>query len=185
MTVKINAILVIAATIAAVGSVSAATTINPRYANMAVLTLKQEASRLFAENEQLKAGGGGAAAAESAALAQCITSGDNTPYINLAKAKIKEILANDAPGAVIPASADKAVLIGQLNAFIDTLISNAALGLTPNAPAPGNDNAHLVSARKAAIDVAMVQKVNEKMDELVGAGAQPIKEALMAVFAGH
>jgi hypothetical protein len=136
----------------------------------------------------LAAGGGGAgpAAAESAALAQCITSGDNTPYINLAKAKIKEILANDAPGAVISAATpNKATLLQQLNVFIDTLNSNAALGLGANAPVPGNDNAHLVSARKAAIDVAMVQKVNAKMDELVGAGAQPIKDALMAVFAGR
>ena len=189
MTVKINAILVIAATIAAVGSVSAATTINPRYANMAALTLKQEATRLFAENDVLKAGGGGAGPVvpgDFGVLATCVETGNNVPYINLAKAKIKEILANDGAGAVIPAETpNKATLLQQLNVFIDTLNSNAALGLAQNVAAPGNDNAHLVSARKAAIDVAMVQKVNAKMDELVGVGAQPIKDALMAVFAGR
>ena len=128
---------------------------------------------------------GPVAPGEFGVLATCVVTGNNVPYIELAKAKIKEILANDAPGAVIPASADKAVLIGQLNAFIDTLNSNAALGLTPNAPAPGNDNAHLVSARKAAIDTAMVQKVNEEMDRLAVADAPQIKDALMAVFAGR
>ena len=136
------------------------------------------------------AGGGGAAPGDFGVLATCVATGDNLPYIELAKAKIKEILTNDGAGAVIPASANKAVLIGQLNAFIDTLNSDAALGLTPNAPAPGNDNAHLVSARKAAIDTAMVQKVNEEMDRLVTTGTaiankEQIQKALMAVFAGR
>jgi hypothetical protein len=185
MTVKINAILVIAATIAAVGSLSAATIINPRYANMAALTLKQEATRLFAENEALKAGGGGAgpAAAESAALAQCITSGDNTAYINLAKETVKAKLA-------VILGADEDVLKGQLNTFIDGL-ANATVVLTPPSAPDANPahatDAHLQSARKAAIEMAMVKKVNEEMDSLGTAPrvAQPIKNALMAVFAGH
>ena len=154
---------------------------------------KMRGSYYKAELEKAQAGGGagGPAAAESAALAQCITSGDNTPYINLAKAKIKEILANDAPGAVISAATpNKATLLQQLNVFIDTLNSNAALGLAQNVAAPGNDNAHLVSARKAAIDVAMVQKVNEEMDRLATTGMaiankEAIQRALMAVFAGR
>lgn len=140
--------------------------------------------------QALAAAAGPVAPGDFGVLATCVETGNNVPYINLAKAKIKEILANDAPGAVIPASADKAVLIGRLNGFIDSLNSNAALGLAPNAPAPGNDNAHLVSARKAAIDTAMVQKVNEKMDELVTTGTaiankEAIQQALMAVFAGR
>jgi hypothetical protein len=136
--------------------------------------------------QALAAAAGPVAPGDFGVLATCVETGNNVPYIELAKAKIKEILANDAPGAVISdATPNKATLLQQLNVFIDTLNSNAALGLAPNVAAPGNDNAHLVSARKAAIDVAMVQKVNEKMDELVGAGAQPIKDALIAVFAGR
>lgn len=136
--------------------------------------------------QALAAAAGPVAPGDFGVLATCVETGNNVPYIELAKAKIKEILANDAPGAVISAATpNKATLLQQLNVFIDTLNSNAALGLAPNVAAPGNDNAHLVSARKAAIDVAMVQKVNAKMDELGVAGAQPIKEALMAVFAGH
>ena len=142
------------------------------------------------KNEALAAASGPVAPGEFGVLATCVATGDNLPYIELAKAKIKEILANDGAGAVIPASANKAVLIGQLNAFIDTLNSNAALGLASNAAAPGNDNAHLVSARKAAIDTAMVQKVNEEMDRLVTTGTaiankEQIQKALMAFFAGN
>jgi len=191
MTVKINAILVIAATIAAVGSVSAATTINPRYANMAALTLKQEATRLFAENEALKAGSGGAGPAlpsEIRALVQCVNTNTCDPYIAIAKDKIKAELAKDT---VIPASAGKGALLDQLNGFIDGL-NNGNLGVAiPGAGAvaaggnPAANEVKTLNALKCAIDVAMVQKVNEKMDELVGASAQPIKDALMAVFAGH
>lgn len=133
----------------------------------------------------LAAGGGGAgpAAAESAALAQCITSGDNTPYINLAKEAVKAKLA-------VILGNDKAVLKNALDEFIERLDNTTVVLAPPSAPdanpAHATD-AHLQSARKAAIEMAMVQKVNEEIDSLGTATgvAQPIKNALMAVFAGR
>ena len=128
-------------------------------------------------------GGGGAAAAESAALAQCITSGDNTPYIHLAKETVKEKLA-----AIL--GADKDVLKGHLNTFIEGL-DNTTVILAPPSIADGNPahatDAHFQSARKAAIEMAMVEKVNVEIDRLGTAPgvAQPIQQALMAVFAGR
>jgi hypothetical protein len=161
------------------------------------VALKRLLNEVLHERDDLRAqlagGGGGAGPAlpsEIRALVQCATSGDNTPYINLAKAKIKEILASDAPGAVISAATpNKAALLQQLNAFIDTL-NNGNLGVAiPGAGAgganPAANEVKTLNALKCAIDVAMVQKVNAKMDELGVAGAQPIKEALLAVFAGR
>jgi hypothetical protein len=193
MTVKINAILVIAATIAAVGSLSAATIINPRYANMAALTLKQEATRLFAENEALKAGGGGAVRAlpsEIRALVQCVTDSNCTPYVNFSK----EAFRAKVMGA-IGAGADKDALRAALNTFIDTLaiVSPADVPI-PGAGAGGANPAasevKTLNALKCAIDVAMVQKVNEEMDRLATTGMpiankEAIQRALMAVFAGR
>ena len=195
MTVKINAILVIAATIAAVGSVSAATIINPRYANMAALTLKQEATRLFAENEALKAGGGGAVPAlpsEIRALVQCVTDSNCTPYVNFSK----EAFRAKVMGA-IGAGADKDALRAALNTFIDTLaiVSPADVPI-PGAGAvaaggnPAANEVKTLNALKCAIDVAMVQKVNEEMDRLATTGMaiankEAIQRALMAVFAGR
>jgi hypothetical protein len=138
--------------------------------------------------EDLRAtGGGGAAAAESAALAQCITSGDNTPYINLAKETVKAKLA-----AIL--GADKDVLKNALDAFIGRL-DNTAVVLSPPSRAGGNPahatDAHLQSARKAAIEMAMVKMVNDEMDRLAAAGAAggvdvgAIQTQLMAVFAGR
>ena len=137
--------------------------------------------------DQLAGGGGGAAAAESAALALCITSGDNTPYINLAKEAVKAKLA-------VILGNDKAVLKNALDEFIERLDNTTVVLAPPSAPdanpAHATD-AHLQSARKAAIEMAMVQKVNEEIDRLAAAGAAggvvvgPIQTALMAVFAGR
>ncbi|MCX7352743.1 MAG: hypothetical protein NTW22_05695 [Proteobacteria bacterium] len=196
MTVKINAILVIAATIAAVGSVSAATTINPRYANMAALTLRQEATRLSAENEALKAGGGGAGPAlppEIRDLVQCVNTNTCDPYIAIAKDKIKAELAKDT---VIPASAGKGALLDQLNGFIDGLnngnlgVANPGAGAVAAGGNPAANEVKTLNALKCAIDVAMVQKVNEEMDRLATTGMaiankEAIQTALMAVFAGR
>ncbi len=190
MTVKINAILVIAATIAAVGSVRAASATD-EFKDLNLAQARKLGAVYKVKYTELLASGGGAGPAlpsEIRALVQCVNTNTCDPYIAIAKEKIKAELAKDT---VIPASAGKGALLDQLNGFIDTL-NNGNLGVAiPGAGAaamggnPAANEVKTLNALKCAIDVAMVQKVNEKMDELVGAGAQPIKDALMAVFAGR
>lgn len=132
---------------------------------------------------------GAALPSEIRALVQCVTTNTCEPYIAIAREKIKAELAKDTviPGATL----NRADLLIALNAYIDTL-NNGNLGV----PIPGaavaaagaNPAAHEVktlNALKCAIDVAMVQKVNEEMDRHAVAGAPQIKDALMAVFAGR
>ena len=160
------------------------------------VAIKRLLNEALHERDDLRAqlaGGGGAGGpalpSEIRALVQCVNTNTCDPYIAIAKEKIKTELAKDT---VIPdATPNKDVLVGQLSAFIDTLNNGNLRVAIPGAGAaamganPAANEVKTLNALKCAIDVAMVQKVNEKMDELVGAGAQPIKEALMAVFAGH
>ena len=153
-------------------------------------------NKALRELDELRAlGGAGPAAAlpsEIRALVQCVTANNCDQYIAIAKDKIKAELAKDT---VIPhATPNKADLLVELNGFIDTL-NNGNLGVAIPVPAgaaamggnPAANEVKTLNALKCAIDVAMVQKVNEEMDRLVvnPAVSQPIKEALMAVFAGR
>ena len=187
MTVKINAILVIAATIVAVGSLSA---MDSEFSTMNATQAKMRGSYYKAELAKSQAGGAGPALpSEIRALVQCGTKTTCDPYNAIAREKIKEELAKDS---VIPGvTPDRADLLIALNAYIDTL-NNGNLGVPiPGAGAaamggnPAANEVKTLNALKCAIDVAMVQKVNEKMDELAVAGAPQIKGALMAVFAGR
>jgi hypothetical protein len=193
MTVKINAILVTAATIAAVGSVSAMDT---EFIAANLTTARLKGSEYKAKYNELLASGGGSGAGPAAALpseiralVQCVTANTCDPYIAIAKEKIKAELAKDT---VIPASAGKGALLDQLNGFIAGL-NNGNLGVAIPVPAgaaamggnPAANEVKTLNALKCAIDVAMVKKVNEEMDSLGVAGAPQIKEALMAVFAGR
>ncbi len=187
---SLKIVLLIGAGITTLNSATEIKHTDKMFVDKSDLELKRMAAAVMNENAMLKAGGGGAggaAAAESAALALCITSGDNTPYINLAKETVKAKLA-----AIL--GADKDVLKNALDAFIGRL-DNTAVVLSPPSRAGGNPahatDAHLQSARKAAIEMAMVKMVNDEMDRLAAAGAAggvdvgAIQTQLMAVFAGR
>jgi hypothetical protein len=144
---------------------------------------------------QLAGGGGGAGPAlpsEIRALVQCVTDSNCTPYVNFSK----EAFRAKVMGA-IGAGADKDALRAALNTFIDTLaiVSPADVPI-PGAGAaamggnPAASEVKTLNSLKCAIDVAMVQKVNEKMDRLATTGMaiankEAIQRALMAVFAGR
>jgi len=158
------------------------------------VAIKRLLNEALHERDDLRAqlaGGGGAGPAlpsEIRALVQCVNTNTCDPYIAIAKEKIKAELAKDT---VIPASAGKGALLDQLNGFIDGL-NNGNLGVAiPGAGAvaagdnPAANEVKTLNALKCAIDVAMVQKVNEEIDRLLVTGAPQIKEALMAVFAGR
>ena len=137
-------------------------------------------------------GGGGAAAAlpsEIRALVECVNENSCAAYVTFSKEAFRAKVM-----ATIGAGADKDALRAALNTFIDTLaiVSPADVPI-PGAGAaamggnPAASEVKTLNALKCAIDVAMVQKVNEEMDRLATAPgvAQPIKDALMAVFAGR
>ncbi|MEI7493483.1 MAG: hypothetical protein WCJ92_02665 [Alphaproteobacteria bacterium] len=183
-----TALVIIIATIKLSATTTPIETTDPRFNGKTPQQLKQIAVEAM---NALAAGGGGAGPAlpsEIRALVQCVNTNTCDPYIAIAKEKIKAELAKDT---VIPASVGKGALLDQLNGFIDGL-NNGNLGVAiPGAGAaamggnPAANEVKTLNALKCAIDVAMVQKVNAKMDELGVAGAQPIKEALLAVFAGR
>jgi len=187
MTVKINTILVIAATIAAVGSLSA---MDIEFTPMNATQAKMRGSYYKAELEKALAGGGAGPAlpSEIRALVQCVTDSNCTPYVNFSK----EAFRAKVMGA-IGAGADKDALRAALNTFIDTL----AIVSPADVPIPGAGGGNpaasevkTLNALKCAIDVAMVQKVNEEMDRLATTGMaiankEAIQRALMAVFAGR
>lgn len=111
---------------------------------------------------------------DTAALAACV-AGNNTPYITLAKAKLKANVAT----AISDATPNKADLVRDLSTAIDA-ITHASLSV----PAPANGEVLTLAATKAAVDSAMLKAVNAAIDRLVRAGAPTIKTALAKVFAG-